>query len=216
MAILNYSLADITNRIILNLPVRFIRDETSNVYKLFEAIAEGFSLNTAMVDELFRQTALGTVASGYVDDYIGQLSGIGRFREGTVYLDDDESDDQYKERYKSNIYVYNATKPGLRTIVIDMVGNAPVDMYTANRRGAYSNAHYFYDDGSSIYGNGANAPFTGYIEFSRKPNPWIIDELRKTIYKCKAQGIIIYLKYPQTDDLDIVFSEGSFERAYLS
>lgn len=215
MAILNYSLSDITNRIILNLPSRFIKDESSNVYKLFQAIAEGFSLNTTGIDELFGQTSLAHASGGYVDDYISQLSGLGRYRDGTVYVGSDETDDQYKTRYKNTIYVYNATKPGIRQVVIDMVGNPPVDMYTANKRGAYPNARYYYNDGVSVYGAAGNDPFKGYIEFSRKPNPYIINELLVTIRKCKAFGVTIYLKYPQEDDLSIVFGDGVYERVIL-
>lgn len=209
----NFSLSQITDRIMLTLPAKFSRETTSNVYKFFQALGDAFILNSLQVDELFKQTSLTAASGDYVDDYIGGLSGLGRYPSGTVYLDNDETDANYKLRYKRTIFRYNTTKNGLKQIVIDMVGNEPEDMYTGNKRGAYANGRYYYNSGSmAVWGSGTNNPFVGYIEFSRKPNYWIINELRKTINLCRGYGIKIYLKYPQDDDLDIVFVDGEFER----
>ncbi len=216
MSILNYTLSEITNRIILNLPVRFIKDESSNVYKLFQAIADGFMISTTQIDELFRQTSLTTATGSYTDEYISSLSAIGRYKEGVVYPNNDETDEDYKQRYKNTIYVYNSTKLGLKQIVIDMLGNEPFDMYTGSKKGAFANGRYYYNSGfGAVYGDGEDNPFVGYIEFLRRPAPIYLEELRKTINKCRGYGITIYLKYPSTDDLTISFDEGTLSRAEI-
>jgi len=216
MSILDYSLSQITSRILLNLPSRFDKTATSNVYYFFEAIANAFQLNTLQIDELFRQTSLTSASGEYVDDYINQLTKIGRYPSGVVYLDTDETDANYIERYKNTVYVYNSTRSGLSQIVIDMNGNAPLNMYTGNKRGAYANARYYFNEGTrSVWGNGANDPFKGYIEFSRRPNSWVLDEMRKLVNKCRGFGIQIFLKYPDGDDLDITSDGGTYELTVL-
>lgn len=213
MAINNFSLADLTERIMLVLPARFSRETSAYVYKFFEAICNGYILNTTSADELFRQTSLAGATGEYVDMYVNQISGLGRYREGNVYTDDDETDAQLISRYKNTIYTYNSTRDGLSQVVIDFIGNPPYQMYTANKRGAYAAGRYYFNNGhQSTYGNEDSTPFTGYIEFSREPNEWLKEELRITLNKCRGYGINIYLKWPTTDDLDIDLDEGSYER----
>lgn len=216
MAINNFSLSDLTERIMLVLPARFSRETSAYTYKFFEALCDGFILNSSSADELFKQTSLAGASGEYVDAYISELSGLGRYKEGNVYLDDDENDEQLITRYKNTIYTYNSTKNGLRQVVIDFIGNPPMYMYTANKRGAYAGGRYYYNDGhGSTYGREGNIPFTGYIEFSREPNEWLKEELKTTLNKCRGYGITVYLKWPSTDDLDVEFEDGELERAEL-
>lgn len=217
MAINSFTLANITDRILLTLPSKFTKESTSNVYKFFEAIGNAFLITTEQIDELFRQTNLDTATGAYVDDYVGQLAKLGRFRTGTVYLDADETDTALKTKYKRTISVYNSTKEGLSQIVIDFNGTRPMNMYIGKKRGAYANARYYFNSGSlATYGSAVNNPFVGYIEFSRRPNSWILAEMRKTLNKCRGYGIKIYLKYPDDDDLDIVLADGSYDRVVLA
>jgi len=161
MPIKNFTLQDITKRIMLSLPSRFTRDEQSNVYKLFESIADVFKIDTDKIDELILQTNLETASGAYLDQYISGLAGFGRLNSSfqamleteddfdiiaedgsRLYLPDyqegvPEDDDQYRDRFQSVIYEYNSTKSGLQQIVIDFAFEDPLDMYAGVQRGSY-------------------------------------------------------------------------------
>lgn len=226
MAVKNFTLQDITKRIMLSLPSRFTREEQSNVYKFFESIADVFQINTNKIDELITQTNLETASGAYLDQYISGLAGFGRLNStyqamleteddfdiidedgSRLYLPDyqegvTEDDDQYRDRYQDVLYNYNSTKQGLRRIVIDFAYEDPSDMYTGAKRGAYYSIetlhakNYFNDPSTGRYGAGGDVAFIGYIELTRRPQEELIDILCKHLTDAKAWGIKLYLKYP--------------------
>lgn len=226
MAVKNFTLQELTKRIMINLPSRFTREEGSNVYKFFETIAEAFSIDTNKIDELITQTNLDTASGDYLDEYISGLAGFGRlnfrFQDGlstedefeiisedgdNLYLPtfssgEIETDQEYKDRYTDVIYRYNCSKEGIRQIVIDFAYMYPSDMYVGSRRGAFASSelkhakNFFSDSFNSIYGNGEPTSFRGYIEFLEKPPAEIIQVLCDHIEAAKAYGVKIYLKYP--------------------
>lgn len=226
MAIKNFTLSDVTRRIMLTLPARFTRDEQSSVYKFFESISEVFKIDTDKIDELITQTNLETASGAYLDQYISGLAGFGRLNStyqamleteddfdiidedgSRLYLPDyqegvPEDDNQYRDRYQDVLYNYNSTKQGLRQVVIDFAYEDPTDMYAGTKRGAYYSIetlharHYFNDALTGTYGTGGDVAFVGYIELTRRPNEELIDILCKHLTDAKAWGIKLYLKYP--------------------
>jgi hypothetical protein len=214
MPINNFSLSDLTRRIIINLPVKFNAEEGTNVYKFFEAIADGFQLTSTQVDELSMQTNLVTATGVYVDSYISGLANMGRYASGIVYVDGDESDANYKQRYKHVIYKHNSTKPGIQQIFIDFFGNTPKDMYTGKRDGAFANIESFFNSGNqALWGSNTSLSYTGYIELYREPEAWYLDQLLVALRKAVGFGIDLFIIYPQNDDyyaaeLTVDFTEG--------
>lgn len=226
MAIKNFTLQELTKRIMINLPSRFTREEETNVYKFFETIAESFSIDTDKIDELITQTNLNTASGEYLDRYISGLAGFGRlnlrYQDGlstedefeivaedgdNLYLPtfssgEIETDQEYRDRYTDIIYTYNCSKDGIRQIVIDFTYMYPSSMYAGSRRGSFASSesshakNFFSDSSNSIYGNGSPTSFKGYIEFLQKPPSEIIETLCDHIEAAKGYGIKIYLKYP--------------------
>lgn len=227
MGVKNFSLSDITKRIMLTLPSRFSREDSSNVYKFFETISDTFKLNLDKIDEVITQSNLDTASGEYLDQYISGLAGFGRLKSnyqgnlGTedsfeiitedgdslylpeIYLNETESDQEYRERYLDILYTYNPTKSGLTQIVIDFAYVNPSDMYASARRGSYTSGqtqhskYFFTDSKFSYYGSGSASPYVGFIELSQRPNDYVIDLLCDHISKAKGFGIKIFLKYPQ-------------------
>lgn len=194
MPINNFSVADIVDRIFLVLPDKFVKDENSNIYSFFDGVAEALNLTTNQLDELYRQTNLVSSSGSYVDDYITDLTNIGR-KFG-------ETDANYKQRYYNNVFKYNCTRNGIKAIVIDLTGSEPFAMYESGKRGAYTDARQYYNDDSfiSTYGNDSPDAFVAYIQFSTKPfasDAAKFNELCKTISSCAASGVRVYLYYPQ-------------------
>jgi hypothetical protein len=195
----SYSLADITTRIMLVLPSKFTREVTSNVYDLFYGISSALKLDSDLIDELFKQTNLTSASGEYVDQYISELTELGRKA--------DETDADYKTRYYKNVFEYNCTKNSIQAIVVDLTGSEPYAMYNVAKRGAFlsgpnQNARHYYDDPSflSTYGDPDPTICTAYIQFSSRPggaagNQTLID-LCKTINGVRGAGIKIYLYYP--------------------
>ena len=210
----NFTAADLVERIYLTLPTRFTRDDTSNVYAVLYGLATAFKFNSDYIDEFFAQTNLDSSSGAYVDDHINGLIRLGRL--------ENETDADYKTRYRNITFSYGCSKSGMETISIEIVGVSPYAMYAGLKRGAFWNGRYYYNDDiqRSIYGSGNGEPFTGYIVFSRKPNATIFEELCRTFASCKAAGITIYLKYPIENDLivDVLseLEEGSGERIVIS
>jgi len=226
MTVKNFTLQDITKRIMLSLPSRFIRDEQSNVYKFFESIADVFKIDTDKIDELILQTNLETASGAYLDQYISGLAGFGRLNSNyqamleteddfdiiaedgsRLYLPDyqtgiQEDDIQYRERFQSVIYDYNSTRVGLRQIVVDFAYEYPTDMYAGSKRGAYYSIetihakNFFNDPSTGRYGAGGDVAFIGYIELTRKPSDDVLEILCNHLTAVKAWGIKLYLKYP--------------------
>jgi hypothetical protein len=236
MAVKNFTLQDITKRIMLSLPSRFTREEQSNVYKFFESIADVFQINTNKIDELITQTNLETASGAYLDQYISGLAGFGRLNStyqamletednfdviaedtSLIYLPDYqegviEDDGQYRDRYQSTLYRYNSTRSGLTQIIVDFAFEYPIEMYAGTKRGAYySNQElhaksFFNDSITGKYGAGSDTAFIGYIELSRKPNQELIEILCGQLAAAKAWGIKLYLKYP-LESLEFNFAE---------
>ena len=206
----NFTIEDNLERIYLNLPSKFTRDNTSVVYALISGLAAALKINTDVIDELFRQTNFDSSSGSYVDNYINGLIDLGR--------QDSESDDDYKFRYNQLMFTYNCTKPGMEQVVIDIMGKRPYKMYNGNVLGAYLNGRYYYTDspGLSFYGDSTDAAFTGIIEFARKPNSLIFDQLCITLAKCKAEGINIFLKYPLANQTVVDLTSAIYERITIS
>lgn len=223
----NFSLSELTERIILSLPSRFTKEESTNVYKFFQTLAHSFSINSDKIDELIIQTGVDTASGEYLDQYITGLAGFGRlngrYQDGLstedefeiVTEDSDnlylptfssgeiETDQEYRDRYKDIAYTYNSSKDGIRQIVIDFAYMYPTDMYSGSRRGVYVSTttqhtkKFFSDPGRSQYGNGGNTAFVGYIELIQRPQEEVIDVLCEHIERAKGYGIQLYVKYPQ-------------------
>lgn len=221
-----FTLEDITERIMLTLPVRFTREQSSNIYKFFESLADSFQIDADKIDELIAQTNLSSASGEYLDQYIQGLIGIGRLKNSVQDVlateedieisneDDDlflmpwlglnrkESDPAYKDRGDYILYKYNPTGTGLRQIVIDFSFQEPVNMYTGSRRGAFyssetSHSKYFFNDPvQSYYGAYDIQAFTGFIELKKRPDDELIEQLCNHIQNAKAFGIQIYIKYP--------------------
>jgi hypothetical protein len=209
MPLNGFSLSDIVTRVMLVLPSRFSREDGTDVVNFFTGIAAALKINSEQVDELFRQTNLVSASGEYVDEYIVDLIDYGR--------KEDESDEDYKTRYKRIAFRYNSTRQGLAYVSLDLLGTEPYGMYNGTARGAYFNSGYFLDDDFflSTYGDEGEEMFVGYIEFGRKPNEDVFDELCKTIAAAKAAGIRVYLKYPLGNDLVASLLDGILERAIL-
>lgn len=227
MGVKNYSLADITQRIMISLPSRFSREEQTNVYKFFESIADAFKINADKIDEVITQTNLQSASGDYLDQYIGGLAGFGRLNlryQGSlgtqdefeivtesgdnlylpeVYTNEEETDQEYRDRYTDVIYTYDSTKAGILQIIIDFAYTEPERMYSGSIRGAYTSGtsahakHFFSDQANSLYGNGASAAYVGYIELTQKPPVEVLDLLCDHIERAKGYGIKIFIKYPQ-------------------
>ena len=227
-----FTLADITNRILLALPVRFTKEESSNVYKFFESMADSFYINAEKIDELIAQTNLSSASGDYLDDYVQGLAGIGRLKSSVQDVLDTEdnqditnednivmltpgfqqgikeSDPAYKDRFLNVLYTYNSTKSGIKNIIIDFAFQEPKEMSTGVKRGAFyssttSHSKYFYNDPTySHYGSYDIAAFTGFIELSQKPDDDLLEQLCIHIQNAKAFGIQIYIKYPLVGILD--------------
>jgi hypothetical protein len=206
----NYSIQDIVDRIAIHMPSAYTRDDASQLIGILKSIAEVLKINTDLMDEMERQTMLVSATGEYVDEYITDLSKIGR-------KNNTELDEDYKTRYKNCTYKYNCTKQGLKLVVIDLVGNSPYNMYNGNKKGVYYNSKSYYDDApfKSTYGAGSNTTYVGYIEFSRKPNIYVIDDLCKIINDTMAKGVKIYLKYPPGNSLTPDFNTSLSERVVL-
>ena len=206
----NFAASGIVERILVTLPSKFSKENTTNLYKFLTGLAEAFKINSDMVDELVRQTNLTSASGEYVDEYIEDLISLGR--------KDGESDEDYKARYKNLTFKYNCSKNGIESIVIDLMGKKPVNMYPLVKRGAYLNAKFYYNDSElrSVYGSDLSNPYKAYIEFARKPNKLIFDDMCRYIDASRACGVKVYLYYPQYNDLNVdedsEFLEGSFER----
>jgi hypothetical protein len=141
---------------------------------------------------------------------------MGRYASGIVYLDADEADQQFKDRYKSTIYKHNSTKPGLQQIFIDFFESTPKYMYTGTRDGAYADAGYFYDSGvEALWGADSYLPYTGYIELYRKPNDWVLNQLLVALRKASGFGIDLFIIYPPEEleiaEMTIDFTEGELD-----
>lgn len=221
-----FTLEDITERIMLTLPVRFSREQSSNVYKFFESLADSFQIDADKIDELIAQTNLSSASGEYLDQYIQGLIGIGRLKNSVqdvlateedveisteedefflmpwLGLNRKESDPAYKDRGDYILYKYNPTSAGLRQIVIDFSFQEPINMYTGSRRGAFysneiSHSKYFFNDpAQSYYGAYDMQAFTGFIELKKRPDDELIEQLCNHIQNAKAFGIQIYIKYP--------------------
>jgi hypothetical protein len=227
-----FTLADITKRILLALPVRFTKEESSNVYKFFESMADSFYIDTEKIDELIAQTNISSASGDYLDEYIQGLAGFGRLKssvqdvldtedyqditdeENVVILTPEyqhgvkESDPAYKDRFINVLYNYNSTKDGIKNIVIDFAFQEPKEMNTGVKRGAFYSAptshskNFYNDPGYSHYGSFDIAAFTGFIELSQKPDDDLLEQLCIHIQNAKAYGIQIYVKYPLVGILD--------------
>lgn len=221
-----FTLADITKRMLLALPVRFTKEESSNVYKFFESMADSFKIDADKIDELIAQTNLLSASGDYLDDYIQGLAGFGRLKSSVqdvldtenfidITTEDDilvltpghqenvrESDAAYRDRFLNIIYNYNSTKNGIKNIVIDFVFQEPISMQAGVKRGAFysspeSHSKYFYNDPLySFYGSFDAAAFTGYIELSERPDEELLEQLCIHVQNAKAYGIEIVIKYP--------------------
>lgn len=227
MGVKNYTLSDITKRIMLSLPSRFSREEHLNVYKLFESIGDVFKINADKIDEVITQTNLDSASGDYLDSYINGLAGFGRLNmryQGALGTEDEfelitesgdnlyvpdismteeETDQEYRDRYSKSIYVYNSTKSGLNQLIIDFAYIYPKRLYSGALRGAYasdpsSHAKYFFaDETRSTFGDGGNTAFVGYIELTERPPADLVELLCDQIEKAKGYGIQVYVKYPQ-------------------
>ena len=127
--------------------------------------------------------------------------------------DEPEDDYNYRKRALSIAYKYNSTKKGLKQIVVDFVYREPTGMYSKGRTGAFCSglkdssmfhSKYFYENTVnpatklpySFYGDGLTDPYTAFIEFDRKPEDYVLEQLCLHLNKTKAFGIKLYLKYP--------------------
>ena len=205
----NFNTQDIIERLYLVMPSKFTREDTSNLYAFFSGVSEVLKINTDLHDDLVNQTNLYTASGSYVDTYIEDLSGLGR--------EEGESDEDYKQRYWNYTFKYNCSKAGIEQIVVDFMGKKPLSMYAVQKRGAYRNGRYYYNNGfASTYGSSTWDPYIAYIQFGRKPNKFILNDVCKAVEFAKASGVKIYLRYPQDNELEIntvaEFEEGTSER----
>jgi hypothetical protein len=226
MPIKQFSLSDITSRIMLTLPSRFTKEEGTNIYKFFETIADSFSIDTAKLDELILQTNIDSASGDYLDQYINGLAGFGRLRgryQDSLSTEDEfeiiaedgdlvylptfssgevETDQEYRDRYNDVLYTYNCSKDGIRQIIIDFTYMYPTDMYSGSKRGAHysgtqSHAKRFFSDPTlSKYGAGGSVAYVGYIELAQRPDERIINILCDHVEQAKGYGIKLYIKYP--------------------
>jgi hypothetical protein len=221
-----YTLADITERITLALPVRFTKEQSSNVYKFFESLSDSFKIDTDKIDELIAQTNLSSASGDYLDQYISGLIGVGRLKdsvqdvlatEEAIEISDEEddlflmpgyqagakeSDPAYKDRYNSILYRYNSTMEGIKQIVVDFLFEEPEEIYAGSKRGVFyssETAHskfFFNDVGRSYYGSANTEAFVGFIQLKERPDEALIEQLCIHIENAKAYGIKVCIKYP--------------------
>lgn len=162
-----------------------------------------FYLNMSYIDELWRQTNLGSASGEFVDKYISGLMNYGR---------KGRSDEEYKDIYDRILYTHNSTSGGIAESFKTVTGNYPLLMYEASRRGAYYDSNFYWDDdfALTVYGSDSASAFVGIIELSRKPDDNLIDELCTLLDKAKAAGVLIYLKWPADYVSDVDVCVGDF------
>lgn len=185
---LNLDKDAIANRMTLFLPANFAKDNSSNIWKLLRSMAEIFHIVTEGLDELYKQTNIETASGEYLDEYVRELTNIGR--------DDSETDDDLLVRYYRNVFTYNGTRDGMRQIVYDIMGSYPTALVD-NQPGGFSDALFYFNDiaGGSSWGNDSGQPFVGYIFLKYAPSEEQLDKLCNLINIHKALGVKIYLKY---------------------
>jgi hypothetical protein len=204
MPITNLTTSGIVQRVYLTLPTRFTRETSSQFYNVMYGIGEMFQFSIKYIDELWRQTNLGSASGDYVDLYIGGLINYGR---------KGKSDEEYKDRYSQILFEHNSTRDGMSAVVESVLGNPPLLMYESTRRGAYYNARYYWNDdvGLTVYGSESATAFIGIIELSRRPDEDLLDELIVLLQKAKASGILIYLKWPNEYEENVDTLSGDYE-----
>lgn len=188
MPSLNLSLEEIVERIVLTLPSKFIVGTDSTLYKFLKGIGQLFLIPSNQIDDLFDRTSL-TATGQYLDDYISDLINIGR--------KENETDEDYVDRYYSYIFKYNCTKDGMKEIVYDVVGYYPSALVD-KQRGMFWNAKFYWNDSESIWAKTIGTPFVGYIILNQTPTDEQINELCKLIDENKAAGVQIFLKIPSS------------------
>lgn len=184
----------IASRINLTLPANVNKDETKNIFKMIRSLAEVFGINTDGIDELFLQTNLHTATGQFLDDYINDLSDIGR-KVG-------ESDDTYRSRFYKNVFVYNGTRDGMKQIVYDVLGDYPVALNDKSRGAFYDSGEYYNSgDGGALYGGTDGQPYVGYIILPYRPTALQLEEICALVNIHKALGLVIYIKWRRYTDL---------------
>lgn len=202
MLISNNSTSGIVNSIVTILPPIFTRKTTSVLYKFIEGIAEAFKI--VLVDkfnDLYEQSFIMTATSGELDDLIDA-----KIREKRY---DNETDQEYRDRYIKYVFEYNCTEDSLKEQVYDISGSYPTQMLELNARNGYWGKHnlptsgqisgntYYYNDTRKnvIWGgdNSSSKAFVGYIFLNERPDDETIFKLRELINKNRLYGTQLYL-----------------------
>lgn len=201
MLISNNSTSGIVDSIITILPPIFTRKTTSVLYKFIEGIAEAFKI--VLVDkfnDLYNQSFIMTATSGELDDLIDSKIHEKRYN--------NETDEQYRERYIKYVFEYNCTEDSLKEQVYDISGDYPTQMLELNARNGYwgkhnlplsgqisGNTYYYNDTRKNVIWGGDTASdkaFVGYIFLNERPDEETIFKLRELINKNRLYGTQLY------------------------
>jgi len=184
-------------------------NKTGSVLKNFlTVIAYAFNINTQQLNEMFTNTFIMEAEGEQLTKLIMELTGIKR--------KNNESDVNYRERYKKYVYQYNITETQVKEIVNDITGIYPEKIVEGNNRGFYwgtpnneniadnpIDRRYYYNDPNPdftpLWGSNGDKAWIAYIYLKEIPNNDQLNELMDVIERVRMRGTIIYLVLPSVD-----------------
>lgn len=181
-------------------------NKNGSVLKNFlTVIAYAFNINTQQLNEMFTNTFIMEAEGDKLTELIMQLTKIKR--------KNNETDADYRERYKKYVYQYNITDTQVKEIVNDITGIYPEKIVEGNNRGFYwgvpnnenitdtpIDRRYYYNDTNPDYtplwGSNGDKAWTAYIYLKEIPPTDQLNELMDVIERVRMRGTIIYLVLP--------------------
>lgn len=193
------------------------KKENSVTYNTLNSWASVFKINVDQLNEFYNKIFITSATGQILDERIMELTSIKR--------NDNETDDNYRNRYYKWIYQYNSTLEQVLEIVKDVTGSYPAKILEGNSRtafwgtenniatGSIIDIRYYYDeenlDYQTLWGGTGEKAFISYIYLISRPSDNILIELMDTLEKVRNAGTIIYLVLPQVSDVIFEFDMSS-------
>ena len=193
------------------------KKENSVTYNTLNSWASVFKINVDQLNEFYNKIFITSATGQILDERIMELTSIKR--------NDNETDDNYRNRYYKWIYQYNSTLEQVLEIVKDVTGSYPAKILEGNSRTAFwgtennmatgliIDTRYYYDeenlDYQTLWGGTGEKAFISYIYLISRPSDNILIELMDTLEKVRNAGTIIYLVLPQVSDVIFEFDMSS-------
>lgn len=198
------TVAKILKKMVFCLPQKYTKADDSILIGIYKTVCELFKLNIDQANELYFKSFITTATGTDLDNLIYDLIRLKR--------KNDETDDDYRDRYYNIVFKYNSTKGSVREIVFDITGQYPFKIIEAGSRSFYWADHdldeeeyipgttSYYDDVNeytSYWGDltGNETRFKGYIYLTEEPEPDILNELIDVLEKVRMCGTKIYLVF---------------------